>query len=414
MKAKNKKPGHKTDGQELKRSLTFPVVALYGLGNILGAGIYVLIGKVAGAAGAGTLLAFMAAMVAAALTAFSYMELSSRFPATASISVYYYQAFKRRWLSLAAGFATILAGITSAAALAHGFGGYLSVFAHTPTLLGAIIAILALGLLALYGIGESAKLAAVFTLVEAAGLIFVLWVSRSAFSGIEAGELLRLDTTLGASGLVAGAFLAFYAFIGFEDMVNVAEETKNPRRTMPIAILVAFLTATVLYILIVAVSLVTVSSSELANSNAPLALVMSLYSDEGQYLLAAVGMVATLNGIIVNIIMGSRTLHGLAKQGWIHPHFARVHRRFRTPHIATFTVLGSMLLATIALPLLQLASITSFVVLLLFVGVNLALIVVKRRIPITPRQIRVPGIIPVLGVAVCLFIVSYQLWQWLI
>src|SRR5687768_15044252 len=159
----------------LKRSLGLPLVVLYGLGNILGAGIYVLIGKVAGFAGINTTLAFLIAMITAAFTAFSYMELAGRYPVSASISVYLHNAFGKRWLSVAVGLAMVTGGVASAAALAQGFAGYLSTFISVPTTVASVSLLVILGLLAIKGIGESAKAAALFTVIEIIGLLLVIW-----------------------------------------------------------------------------------------------------------------------------------------------------------------------------------------------------------------------------------------------
>src|SRR3989344_4681938 len=258
---------------KLKRSLGLPLVALYGLGNILGAGIYVLVGKVAGCAGTSTTLAFIIAMITAAFTAFSYMELSGRYPVSASVSVYLHKAFGKRWLSVLIGLAMVAGGIASAAALSQGFAGYLNSFIEIPIAVASVGLIVVLGLIAIKGIGESAKTAALFTVVEVLGLILIIWFGRSAFGAADASSLLTIDPAVGVGGLIAGSFLAFYAFIGFEDMVNVAEEAKNPRRTMPLAILIALVVSTLLYLLVIVVATTLVTPSELADSSAPLTLV---------------------------------------------------------------------------------------------------------------------------------------------
>ena len=223
----------------LNRSLGLPLVTLYGLGNILGAGIYVLIGKVAGFAGESTTLAFVIAMVTAAVTALSYMELSGRYPVSASVSVYLHEAFGKRWLSVAIGLAMVGGGIASAAALAQGFAGYLNVFIYVPTIVGSVGLLVVLGAIAMKGIGESAKTAAVLTGLEILGLVLIIWLGRKAFTQMDIHAMTSVDPAVGLGGVFAGAFLAFYAYIGFEDMVNVAEEAKNPSRTMPLAILIS-------------------------------------------------------------------------------------------------------------------------------------------------------------------------------
>lgn len=400
------------DDTRLKRTLSLPLVTLYGLGNILGAGIYVLIGKVAGFAGSSTTLAFVIAMVTAAVTALSYMELAGRYPVSASVSVYLHRAFGKRWLSTTIGLAMVGGGIASAAALAQGFAGYLNSFISVPTLLGSVGLLVVLGAIAIKGIGESAKMAALLTGLEVLGLVLVIWFGRKAFTHIEVGSVIAVDPAVGVGGLFAGAFLAFYAFIGFEDMVNVSEEARNPSRTMPLAILLALLISTVLYLLVVLVATTLVSPAELAASGAPLTLVFERSGASHGAVLSLIGMIAAMNGVIVQIIMGSRILYGLAAEGWIHRSFGKVHKTFRTPVRSTLVVLAAMIAATVALPLVSLARLTSLLVLIIFTLVNAALIVIKRRHPEHGGFIDVPAPIPYLGVALCLGTLVLQAFHW--
>jgi APA family basic amino acid/polyamine antiporter len=396
----------------LKRTLGLPLLTLYGLGNILGAGIYVLVGKVAGFAGSSTTLAFVIAMVTAAVTALSYMELTGRYPVSASVSVYLHRAFGKRWLSTTIGLAMVGGGIASAAALAQGFAGYLNSFVAVPTLVGSVGLLVVLGAVAVKGIGESATMAALLTGLEVLGLALVIWYGRKAFAQIDVRGLLAIDPAVGVGGVFAGAFLAFYAFIGFEDMANVSEEAKNPSRTMPLAILLALLVSTVLYLLVVVVSTTLVPPAELAVSEAPLTLVFERSGASYGVLLSLIGMIAAMNGVIVQIIMGSRILYGLAAEGWIHRGFARVHQSFQTPVRSTFVVLAAMIGATALLPLVSLARLTSLLVLIIFTLVNAALIVIKRRHPDHAGYITVPTAIPYLGVALCLGTLVLQAFHW--
>ncbi len=398
---------------KLKRSLGLPLVALYGLGNILGAGIYILIGKVAGFAGTSTTLAFLIAMIIAGFTAFSYMELAGRYPVSASASVYLHRAFGKRWLSVLIGLAMVFGGITSAAALSQGFAGYLSSFFAISVPVASVGLLVVLGALTIKGIGESAKAAATFTAIEVVGLLLVIWFGRTAIASAEISSVFTIDQTVGVGGIIAGAFLAFYAFIGFEDMANVAEEVKNPRRTMPLAILFALVSATVLYLLVVMVSTAMVAPSELATNEAPLTLVFERSGVDNYLVLSAIGMVAAINGVIVQIIMGSRILYGLAKQGWISSMFAEVNSTFKTPVTATLVVLGSMIAGTLLLPLVSLAQLTSLLVLSIFTLVNASLVVIKFRKPKHSGFISVPKIVPIAGTLLCLMTISYQIYSWL-
>lgn len=194
------------DQPKLDRTLGLPLVTLYGLGNILGAGIYVLVGKVAGFAGSSTVLAFLIAMATATVTALSYMELAGRYPVSASVSVYLHQAFGRRRLSTAIGLTMVVGGVTSAAALAQGFAGYLHSFVAVPTIVGSVGLLVVLGAVAIKGIGESAVMAAVLTGLEVLGLLLVIWFGRRAFGQIDLGALFTVDPAAGLGGVFAGAF----------------------------------------------------------------------------------------------------------------------------------------------------------------------------------------------------------------
>lgn len=393
----------------LKRSLSLPLVTLYGLGNILGAGIYVLVGKVAGEAGYGTTMSFLLAMFVAGLTAFSYMELAGRFPVSASVSVYLHKAFGKRWLSVLIGLAMVAGGIASAAALAQGFAGYLDSFINVPIWLASSGLLVAIGLLAIKGIGESAKVAGLFTLIEITGLGLVIWAGRDVIAHVGTTDIFRVDPSLGISGVVAGAFLAFYAFIGFEDMVNVAEESKNPRRTMPLAILFSLIMSTVLYLLVVIVATKVVNPFELAKSEAPLSLVYERSGASHSAILSLIGITAAVNGVVVQVIMGSRILYGLAKQGWIRADLATVNTKTKTPVTATILVVALMITATLLLPLVSLAKATSLLILSIFMMVNASLFVIKRRTKKHDGYITVPLVIPVAGVASSGGLILYQL-----
>jgi APA family basic amino acid/polyamine antiporter len=394
----------------LKRTLSLPLVTLYGLGNILGAGIYVLVGKVAGYSGENTILAFMIAMIIAGLTAFSYMELSSRFPQSASVSVYLHKAFGIRQLSVVIGLALVLGGIASAAALSQGFAGYLNDIFSVPKLLASIGLLVLLGLIAVKGIGESAKFAAIFTLVETAGLLLIIWAGRQYIDASAFTQSFSVDPAIGISGILFGAFLAFYAFIGFEDMVNVVEEVKEPRRTMPLAILISLVSATILYLLVVIVSMAAVAPSELANSSAPLSLVFDRISHIDPLYISIIGIAAAVNGVLVQIIMGSRILYGLSKQGWVSTKFSGVHPKYGTPLYATIVVTLAMIVGTMVFGLVSLATVTSFLVLTVFTLVNASLVVIKRRDSSKGQFVKVPLIIPVLGTATCLSMIVYQIF----
>jgi len=396
---------------KLQRKFNLALLTFYGVGNILGAGIYVLVGKVAGVSGQATLLAFLIASAVAALSAFSYMELSSRFPVSAGAAVYVHHAYKKRLLSTFVGFLMVLSALVSSAALARGFAGYFNEIITVNQTFVATIVVLLMGLVAAWGIGTTAKLATIFTIVELAGLIAIIWFGRNLIPGGGDEATLFSISGIGISGVLLGAFLAFYAFIGFEDMVNVAEEVKNPRKTMPRAILLSLIISTGLYMLIIVVATRAVPIGQLAASDSPLALVFENVSTINPIVLVGVGMAATINGILVQITMASRMLYGMANKGWVDKNLGKIHVKTKTPLLATIFVVAIMLIALVLFQLVSLAQITSFFVLLVFLLINSALLVIKRRHPKQQPTIRVPGWVPALGLISCFGLIGYQIYS---
>ena len=399
------------DGPELKRSLSLSLLTLYGLGNILGAGIYVLIGKVVATAGIFTPWSFLIASTIAGLTAFTYAELSSRYPLSAGEAVYLQAGFERKLLSAGVGVLIVLAGIVSAAAITRGFVGYFQSFWMLPTPLVIAVLVMALGLLAIWGIVESVRVAALFTLVEILGLGIIIWVAlpdQDAFVTSMTATLAPAEFA-DWNGILLGGILAFYAYIGFEDMVNVAEEVRNPVRNLPIAILVALVVSTLLYM---AVALVAISSGpidELGRSDAPLALIYERAAGAPPVLISAIAMVAVVNGALIQIIMGSRICYGLARQGWIPAMLGRVHARTRTPVAATVLMTLSVLIMALWLPVETLARATSLLLLIVFALINLALWKIQRNPELESTGFSVPRWIPVCGFIASVAFLAYQL-----
>ena len=301
---------------QLKRGITLPLLTYYGLGNILGAGIYVLVGKVAGFAGLYAPLSFLIASLAAVFTAFTYAELSARYPLSAGPAVYMQRGFNIPPLSFLAGILIMLAGCVSAATMFRGFVGYIQIFLSLPDELIIVTMVVILGTIAIWGITESARVAAVLTVIEVTGLLIIIFVAAPV--SVSAPEYISslppLLDSLQIQGVFLGAFLAFYAFIGFEDMVNVAEEVQNPSRNMPIAILLALGIATAIYFIVIYVCLSVVSPLELSNADAPLGLVYERATGKEPVLISAIGLCAVTNGALIQIIMGSRILYGLSRQ----------------------------------------------------------------------------------------------------
>lgn len=391
----------------LKRSLSLPVISFYGIGTIIGAGIYVLIGKVGAAAGLSLPYAFLLAGVIAAFTALSYAELSSRFPISAGSAAYIWKAWRRPWPAQVVGTLVAITGVVSAATIANGFTGYLGLFIELPHALAITLLVALLTLIALWGINESALTVTLVTLIEVGGLLFVIYASRNAPPANEWVEIFALPEWDALPGLIIGSFLAFYAFIGFEDMVNTAEEVKNPRKSLPRAILIAITVSTALYMAVAALAVRTLPVSQLGQSDAPLA---SMVTQAG-YSPAFIGVIslfAVVNGALVQIIMASRLLYGMAVKNMAPQVFARLNARTQTPIVATLLIGAVILVFALWLPLATLAKITSFIMLLVFCLVNAALLTIKsRRERPETEVICYPVWIPILGFLSCLALMIF-------
>ena len=400
---------------ELKRSISLPLLTFYGLGTILGAGIYVLIGEVVAVAGIRAPIAFLVAALLAVFTAFSYAELSARFPRSAGEAVYIMEAFHRRRLSLLMGLLVILIGTVSAATIANGFVGYFRVFFEAAPWLIIVVLVAMLGLVAAWGITESVWLAALVTLIEVGGLMFIIWVAGDSLATLPQRwpEFFHGDGGAGMGpwvGILAGAFLAFYAFIGFEDMVNVAEEVKDPSRNLPRAIILALVISSLLYLLVVLVSVLSVPVSELAGDPAPLSRVYHYQTGDTPTLITLISLVAVVNGALIQIIMASRVLYGLSWQGWLPPLFSRIHPRRQTPVYATVLITALVLVLALWFPLLTLAKATSLISLMVFALVNLSLWQVKRHDRQPPGVTVFPRWVSLAGFVVSVVFVVYQLY----
>ncbi len=383
----------------LRRTLTLPLLTLYGLGVTVGAGIYVLIGATAGSAGPYAWIAFLFASIVAGFTAFSYAELSTRYPVSAGEAAYVEAGFHRDDIAKVVGGLVAASGLVSASAITVGASGYLAGLTGAPPPILILGIVLVLTMLAWWGIAQSVLVAGVVTVIEIAGLLFVIvWgFGVSDTLGVAASDLLPPLQGAHWIGLMGATALAFFAFIGFEDMVNVAEEVDNPRRTMPLAIIITLGVATALYVAVSIAVLTSVPLEMLAGSSAPLSLVFADASAQVQMAFAAIAVVATVNGVLIQMIMVSRVLYGMADQGHLPKVLARLSERTQTPVVATVLVAVGILGLSLFLPVARLAEWTSQIVLCVFVCVNLALIAIKRRGPKARDIFTVPLVVPVFG-----------------
>ncbi len=397
---------NETDGPSLHRTIGPVQLTLYALGSMLGSGIYGLIGQAAGLVGNAVWLSFLAALGAALLTALCYASLGSRYPRAGGAAYVTDRAFALPILSFTVGLALVCSGLTSVATQSRVFSANLAKIAGLESLPVELLAVgflLIMTGLVFRGIRESMWVNVACTIIEAAGLLIVIAVSISYWGSVDYLEVPAEHVDAGTALLVLqGSILTFFAFIGFEDTYNVAEEVKNPSRTIPIALITAMLLATVLYIGVAISTVSVVPYQELRDAPAPLTAVMERAAPGfPAIIMTLITMFAVGNTALVNYITASRLLYGMARQGLLPHGVGRVHARRRTPHIA----IGLLLMVLVPLALVgtiaQLAAATVLLLLFVFTVVNASLFVLRSR-PGEPRgELELPAAVPLLAGLFC-------------
>jgi amino acid transporter len=394
----------------LRRTIGPVQMALYGLGSMLGAGIYGLVGKAAGQTGNALWLAFVVALIAALLTALSYASLGSRHPRAAGAAYVTGRAYGYPLLSFMVGLALVCSGLTSIATQSRVFAANLVALFGIE---GVPLWLLALGFLLLLtglvfrGIRESMWVNVLCTLIEAGGLVLVIVVALSYWGSVDYFEIPpAADGDHAILLVMQGAVLAFFAFIGFEDMINVAEETRDPEWTIPLGLILAMSGAAVLYIAVAVTAVSVVPWQELAAAPGPITEVMGRAAPSiPPIVFTAITLFAVANTALVNYVTASRLIYGMARQGLLPRRLGNVHAARRTPHVAVaalFLVLAPLaLLGTIT----ELAAATVLLLLLVFMVVNGALVILKRRKSEPLGRFEVPLFVPVLGALVCLVLI---------
>jgi APA family basic amino acid/polyamine antiporter len=374
--------GTRDASPRLVRSLTLTHAVLYGLGVTIGAGIYVLVGIAAGRSGMHAPLAFIAAALVMAFSAASFAELGTRMPVSASEAAYVQAAFQREWLSLSVGLFVIVTATISAATISVGSAGYIAVFIplSAPWVISGVV--LAMGVVACLATVQSVTFAGIMTLVEVGGLALIIIAGFSHGADVVTRLPEMWPAAVGSNGwigLAGTALIAVFAFIGFEHLVNIAEEMKEPNRTLPRALFLTLGLTAILYALVVWIAVTAVPPQELAVSSAPLALVFERLTGMPLVTMSAIAVVATLNGVIVHMIMISRVIYGLAFQGNLPKALTNLNSTTRTPLLATTVGVGAILVLALAVPLEGLADMTARFTLVVFAVINLALIRIKSR-----------------------------------
>jgi amino acid transporter len=392
---------HRQSPAGLRRVLGTPLLILYGLGVIIGAGIYVLVGSVIAVAGGTAPWSFVLAGILAGMTGLSYAELAARLPEAAGAAAYVKEAFQSDRLARLTGLAVAAVVIVSTASIASGSIGYLRVFAAWPGVLTAGGVVVLFTAIACLGVRDSIAFAAAMTVIEIGGLLMIVaagWTQLGSLSE-RVGEIVPGTDPDVWAAIAAGAFVAFFAFIGFENLANMAEEARTPERSLPRAVLASLGLSTVLYAAVTTVTVLAAPLDALAAASAPLLLVARNASWFSTELFAVIALVAIGNGVLIELVMLARLLYGMARRGWLPQWLSAVHPRFRTPIRATLCGSAMVLALTVAVPFGSLVALTSTITLFVFAAVNFAL---WRLHGVSPRSsgFRVPRLIPpIAGVA---------------
>lgn len=394
---------------ELKRTLGLFSLIAYGVGDILGAGIYVLIGRVAGLVGSACWVPFLVALVTASLTGLSYAELGSRFPRSAGESFYSLKAFESPLLSYLVGFFVLMSGVVSMAVVSQGFTGY--VRALWPTVPAwAVIGFFFLVLLTInfWGMKQSSMTNIFCTAIEVGGILLVIVAGLKFFGHVHYLEVTPPPGKPVLKSLLEAGVLAFYAFIGFEDMVKAAEESYQPSESIPRAIVWSIGIVAGLYLLTAVAAVSAVSSRELAHAQAPLLKVVETgFPGLPREIFIFIALFAVTNTALVNFVMGSRLLYGMAKEGLAPALLAHVHPRRHTPDYAIWVVFVAALALALGGSLTLLAQSTSLLLLSVFLVINISLAVLKLRPGNPPPRFGVPAAIPWLGASSCVVLILF-------
>ncbi|TBR06908.1 MAG: amino acid permease [Candidatus Nitrosotenuis sp.] len=373
---------------ELKQHLGLFQTTMYGVGLILGAGIYALIGDAAGTAGNSLWISFVLAAVASVFTGLSYAELSSMYPKAAAEYSFVKNAFKNNFVAFIVGWLTLFVAIISASTIALGFGGYFADLFGVPILIAAILVIVGLSFVNFFGIRESSSMNVIFTIIEAAGLALVIWIGFALFGNT---EIDYLSAPHGLSGIFSAFTLVFFAYVGFENIANIAEEIRNPKKVLPRAIILSISITAMIYILVSVSAIRVLSWEELDSSIAPLAdVVKKALGPQAQIVLSFIALFATTNTVLIMLISGSRILYGISKDSALPAIFGIVHQKRKTPWIAVIIIGFLSIVFVFAGDITTIANISVFTIIMVFILVNLSLIWLRYKEPNYERPFKSP------------------------
>ena len=402
------------DGSEskLRQSITGPLLFLFILGDVLGAGIYALMGVLSQEVGGALWVPLAVALLLALLTAGSYAELVTKYPRAGGAAIFAERAFRNDLVAFLVGFSMLAAGVTSAAGLALAFAGdYLGTFFSVPAVPAAVVFLALVAALNARGISESLKSNLVMTVIEVSGLLMVI-ATVAILLGRGGGDVSRVTQfptgVSPAAAVLGAAVVAYYSFVGFETSANVAEEVRDPSRVYPKALFGALLTAGVVYVLVGLASSIALAPEQLSGSSGPLLdVVKATGVGIPAWVFSLIALVAVANGALLTMIMASRVTYGMAEQGLLPRVLGRVLPGRQTPWVAILATTVVAMLLTLVGDLSILASTVVLLLLFVFISTNVAVLVLRRD-TVAHRHFKVPAVFPVLGVASCVLLLTRQ------
>lgn len=411
-------PGSSGDGApsgsngSLKRQVTGFLLYVFILGDVLGAGIYALIGEISSTVGGLTWLPLLVALGLASLTAASYAELVTKYPRAGGSAFFAQKAFRSPTVSFLVGFCMLAAGVVSAAGLSLAFAGdYLSVFLDVPPVAAALVFLAVVALVNTWGIKESLRANVIMTAVELSGLLLVVVLVAVMLGGGhgDPGRPFSYDSDQSmATAVLGAAILAYYSFVGFETSANVVEEVRNPAKVYPRALFGALATAGVVYVLVGVASSIAVPAADLADSTGPLLTVVQATGVAlPDWIFSLIALIAVANGALLTMIMASRLGYGMAKERLLPAAMTRVLRGRGTPWVAIIVTTIAAMLLTLTGDVAALAETVVLLLLLVFISTNVAVLVLRRD-KVDHAHFRVWTVLPWLGVASCVLLLTQQ------
>ncbi|MCA9811439.1 MAG: amino acid permease [Nitrosarchaeum sp.] len=392
---------------ELSRHIGLFNLTMYGVGLILGAGIYVLIGEAAGFAGNALWLSFILGAIVALFAGLSYSELAALFPKAAAEYIFVKEGFRNGFIGFIVGWLTIVTSIIVAATVALGFAGYMEELTRIPIFVSALVIIGILSAINFLGIRESALLNTIFAFVTIAGLALVIVIGFSAPVEV---EIDYFENPMGFNGIILAFVLVFFAFIGFEDMANVSEEVKKPQKTIPRGIMISVLITAIIYILVSLASIRVVGWEQLSNSSAPLAFVaQQRLGEQGGFVLSVIALFATASTILITLVAGARIFYGMAKDGSLPSKLGIIHSKTKTPWIAVILIFATSCGFVFVGDIVIVANIVVFAVVVTFAMINASVILLRYTRPDLQRPFKVPGnvgkfpVLPLFGLGATIY-----------